>query len=219
VRARVQQEGVLLGHRMDITGHVYGQLTVIEDVGRNKDGRVIWLCLCSCGQKVQVIGKSLRSGNTKSCGCLLREATTKRNTTHGFSTRNGVHPVYRVWAGIQRRCSNPRSGDYKYYGGRGVSYDPKWKTFEGFWEDMGDTWKEGLSIDRIDVNGNYCKENCRWATQKDQTRNKRNNRLLEYKGETRCVSEWCELLGLKRDKIKDRINKLKWPVEKAFETL
>lgn len=98
-------------------------------------------------------------------------------------------PAYRVWANLRQRCNSPSHTDYKNYGGRGVTFDPRWDTYDAFWEDMGATYKKGLSLDRIDNSGNYCKENCRWATAKEQAANTRRNVLFEYYGEKLTLSE------------------------------
>jgi len=119
---------------------------------------------------------------------------------------------------MKYRCLKKETKAQKNYGGRGILYDPKWETFEGFWEDMGDTWKEGLSLDRVDNNGNYCKENCRWATIKVQARNKRTNRYITYKGETKTLSAWAEELNIPRSAITARLDRFRWTIEEAFET-
>lgn len=206
-----------MGHRLDITGHVYGRLTVIEESGKTPQGFYIWRCKCSCGNDHHVPIQYLRSGNTKSCGCTHNEARVKRCTTHGLAPRGQRrHKAYVSWAGMKYRCDVPECAGYADYGGRGITYNEKWSTFEGFWEDMGGTWEEGISIDRVDVNGNYTKENCRWASPKEQARNKRTNRLIEYAGEVRCLTEWCEILGLSPKRISARIQR-GWPVCDAFQ--
>ena len=206
MRAPVQQGVVLLGHRIDITGHVYGQLTVIEESEKKKAGTYIWKCRCTCGKETHVPVSYLRSGNTKSCGCTHAIAVRKRCTTHGLAPRGkNRHKGYVSWSGIKYRCDVSTGKEYHDYGGRGISYDPKWETFEGFWEDMGATWQEGLSIDRIDVNGNYCKENCRWATPVEQANNKRNSNYVTLNGECKTVADWCRELGLNHKQIRARI--------------
>jgi hypothetical protein len=117
---------------------------------------------------------------------------------------------------LKGRCDTPSCKDYKDYGGRGISYTEKWKSFEGFEEDMGPTWEEGLSLDRIDVNGNYCKENCRWATPTEQANNKRSNHYITHNNRTQSLAEWCRDLNLPYDRTKQRLNACKWSVEKAF---
>lgn len=124
---------------------------------------------------------------------------------------------YRIWLNIKSRC-NWESGDcYQNYGGRGITYDPKWETFDGFWEDMKDGYEKNLTIDRVDNNGNYTKENCRWATKKEQSNNKRNNILITMDGKTQNLTQWCEELGLKRATIYSRIYLLNWKPEEAIK--
>lgn len=123
---------------------------------------------------------------------------------------------YRTWYHMKHRCDNPNNSQYKDYGGRGITYDPSWKTFSGFIADMGDK-PIGTSIDRINNNLGYSKENCRWATRKQQQRNTRSNRHITYKGETRCLSEWNEIMGYKEDTIKDRLRQ-GWDELKALLT-
>lgn len=153
----------------DLVGRVFGRLTVISIGPRKSDNAITWHCICNCGVEVTVRGASLRNGNTKSCGCLSSETATKTGTIHGMSK----HPVYRVWASMIQRTTNPCDARWAGYGGRGILCDPTWHEFVNFWEDMGDTYSEGLSLDRINADGNYCKENCRWVTDSLQAHNKR----------------------------------------------
>lgn len=150
---------------IEMTGMKFGRLKVIKKLSsRNINGHVIWKCLCRCGIKIKVSGHSLRSKNTKSCGCLKIE----KLTTHGKSYSR----TYDIWAHMLQRCNNKRHKAYKYYGGRGIKVCKRWLKFENFLEDMGKKPK-GLSIDREDNDGNYDKKNCRWATSSEQARNRR----------------------------------------------
>lgn len=159
----------MAGRPEDLTGRVFGKLTVVSQGPRKSDNSVTWDCLCECGNTTNVRAASLKNRNTKSCGCLLSEEVCKRNTTHGMHK----HPAYKVWGSIIQRVTNPNDARWKDYGGRGISCDIRWRSFTAFWEDMKESYEYGLSIDRIDVNGNYCKSNCRWATNSLQQHNQR----------------------------------------------
>lgn len=162
----------------NIAGQQYGMLKAIEVSGKTKRGDAKWLCRCNCGEYVEVVGYNLRNGHTRSCGCLRAEISEWVNVTHGqSSTKDGRSPEYRTWTNMKSRCFNPRLKRYKDYGGRGITVCPEWAdSFEQFYKDMGDRPSPRHSIDRIDVNGNYEPDNCRWATLSQQNRNKRNSR-------------------------------------------
>lgn len=141
----------------DLTGEVFGRLTVIKRadnvIAYNGVQEVMWHCVCSCGKSTISRGKTLKSGYAESCGCLRREITSKNTTTHG---KTGLR-YYRIWKGMKRRCDNKNDVSYPNYGGRGIKYEPKWSTFEGFWEDMEEGYENPLTLERLDVNGDYTK--------------------------------------------------------------
>ena len=162
----------------DLNGKTFGDLTVVKYAGYvDKFSRAMWVCQCSCGSQKTYAGSSLSYGAIVSCGCKkIERAKTLSNKyllIHG-KTSGGNSKIYRIWSNMMTRCNNPKSSNYKYYGGRGISVSEEWKNFSNFYCDMGDC-PEGYTLDRIDVNGNYEKLNCRWADWKTQAANRRNN--------------------------------------------
>jgi len=207
----------------------FGRLTTIGPKfllrdGFTKEGYVSrhahQVCQCSCSAKtIIVVSRSaLLSGHTLSCGCLHAEHTSACNTIHG---KCGT-PEYRIWVCMRERCRNPNHVSSKNYTQRGITVCSRWEEpngqgFVNFLADMGPKPPECRSVDRIDVNGNYCPENCRWATDKEQGRNRRNNNLLTYKGKTQCLTAWAEELGIKPSTLRERLQR-NYDVARAFET-
>lgn len=198
-------------------GDVYGRLTVVERAAENAPNRKTrWRCICECGNEVTVISTSLthKTNPTTSCGCYNRERTSEAKTTHGMRHIR----EYGIWYDMKRRCTDNRRRAYKDYGGRGISYDPSWEDFAVFIADMGRCPTPDGTLDRINNDGNYEKDNCHWTTMLVQGRNKRNNHLLTHNGETHCISEWADIIGVSRKTLKDRVGKLGWDVERALTT-
>lgn len=160
---------------LDITGHTFGRLTAIRRASPPKIKPVKWLCVCSCGQETVVDSSHLRSGHTQSCGCFLRETRLLVNITHGSCKT----PTYECWSNMRARCTNTNHKNYEYYGGRGIKISRRWLKFENFLADMGVRPSQNHSLDRVDVNGSYSKDNCRWATRKEQAENRRKVARIE----------------------------------------
>lgn len=149
---------------IDLTGQRFGRLVVVEEAGRDKQSKVMWQCKCDCDGTATVVSSNLKSGNTKSCGCLIEEAHTK----HGMCGT----PEYSSWEHMIQRCTNPSNNKYNDYGGRGITICERWKDFANFFEDMG-ARPADHEIDRINNDGNYEPGNCRWTTRTKQCRNMR----------------------------------------------
>ena len=163
--------------KIDLTGQRFGRLTVIQDTSERKCGCVIWYCSCDCGNKVRITSGNLINKSTKSCGCLQKEIASKTGklNKHGHYAGNKASPTYFSWRAMKTRCGNPKHDSYKYYGGRGVTVCKRWaNSFENFLIDMGER-PEGTSLDRIDTNGNYRPDNCKWSTPTEQQHNRRDN--------------------------------------------
>lgn len=201
--------------KKDLRGQVFGRLVVIAETARTtKTGGVKWLCQCACGNQTTV--RSYDLGRvTNSCGCLRQEIVGKQFSKHGQSKSK----AYNAWSNITDRCTNPNNKDFHHYGGRGIQVCERWRnSFEAFLLDMGQPPSSKHSIDRIQVDGNYEPSNCRWATQKEQTRNMRKSHMLTWEGKTQCISAWAEELNVPRHLFHSRL-KLGWSIEKIFRRI
>lgn len=161
--------------RYELAGKIFGRLTVLQFVDVGADYATRWLCQCECGKQKIVVGKNLVAGRTRSCGCKqggrsgLHGAVIR---THGLTYKT---PIYTTWLSMRQRCNNPKNQDYRNYGGRGIRICDEWNSFETFLRDMEPTWKRGLTIERIDVNGNYEPGNCTWIPNSEQWRTRRSH--------------------------------------------
>lgn len=192
--------------RESLKGKRFTRLLVLDDGKRGKDSHWIYTCICDCGKTIEAHESRLIANRQKSCGCKRKEmmAAGDIRRTHGM----GRSPEHRTWLRIKNRCHNPNAHNYSYYGGRGISVCDEWRnSFEAFFRDMGLRPSPKHSIERDDVNGNYEKNNCRWATLKEQHANKRNSRRITYKGETKTLSEWARIFGINRCTISDRLKR------------
>jgi hypothetical protein len=202
----------------DLTGQTFkdSRWAVLSYAGKNKHGQALWLCRCSCplGTEKVIAGRILKSGGSKSCGCLNDEVRVKRLTTHGYSRT----PIYKVWTAMIQRCYNPKSQGYADYGKRGITVCERWKnSVEAFIEDMGER-PEGTSLHRINNDGNYEPGNCKWADWEEQNRHTRQNRLIPFNGKMCCIAEVAKILGFEGRILYTRIYKLGWSIEKATST-
>ena len=197
---------------IDLTGKKFNQLTVIRRAKNARPGIVQWECICDCGNKTIVRGSNLKNGSVKSCGCLTH---VSHNRTHGMSKT----ALYRKWWSMLRRCDDPKSQAYKYYGARGIKVCKEWHDFETFkkWVDTTRT-SEDLTLERKDVNGDYCPKNCIWISMSEQANNRRSCVIIEYNGETHHLTDWCKKLGLNYKLVHNRMHKLGWSFDKAIHT-
>lgn len=195
---------------IDLAGEKFGEWTVLERAGKASSGNYKWLCECSCGNKVEVDGNSLRGG--RSTGC--RRCAVPHNRTEYSGD-----PIQTIWAGMKQRCYDPNQARYERYGGRGIYICDKWlKEPKKFYEWAYDNgYYKGMSIDRINNDKGYSPENCRIIPLKDQGRNRRSNRHIEINGEIKIMNEWCKIFEINRSTVRGRL-KRGWNTEDAFKT-
>lgn len=200
----------MAGTVKDITGNKYGRLTVLG-LDSVRDRSSYWLCLCECGNEKIVRNDCLKSGNTQSCGCLNREP---REVIHGLARTR----LYRIYHAMKQRCYNSNANRYDRYGGRGILICAEWlNDFQTFAEwAISNGYADGLTIDRINNDGNYEPSNCRWVTQRVQMRNTSRNTIIEYNGERRILTDWCELYGVDTATAVQRIAR-GWGLDRVFK--
>ena len=190
--------------RADLTDKKFGRLTVVEFASVNKHGKSMWKCRCECGNEIVVVGSHLTSGHTTSC------RNHASYTTHGKRHTR----LYRIWLLMKNRCSNAADPNYGNYGGRGIKVCEEWQKFIHFYEwAMTSGYVDNLTIDRIDNNGNYEPSNCRWATQKEQSNNKRTNVFITHNSQTHTLKEWSEITGINYSTLHSRYKAGKPPEE------
>lgn len=209
--------------KVDLTGQRFGRLVVIDEAepkifytSKRKVTRRQWNCLCDCGETCTVSMSNLRTGHTKSCGCLqeeLRREHIKKMTVHNdWQSR-----LFSIWGGIKNRTSNPNVESFQRYGGRGIKICDEWQnSYIAFKEwSLSHGYAENLSIDRIDPNGDYTPDNCRWVTTKEQANNRRSNHYITHNGVTLTLMQWAEVTGIHCATIRGRLNR-GWDVEASL---
>lgn len=199
---------------LKLEGKRFGRLVVLKRADNTKKGQTYWLCKCDCGNTKIVRGTHLQAGKIKSCGCLSIEKIKQRATTHNLSKTR----LYHIYLGIKARCYNPKSESYRIYGGRGIIMCEEWKNdFLSFYNwAISNGHREDLTIDRIDVNGNYEPNNCRWATPKEQSNNTRRCIYVTYNNETHTITEWSRILNIYNETLRRRYIRNKNNLDRVF---
>jgi len=204
-------------------GLKFTYLTVIKEgnvhitKGGHKHRTIV--CICKCGIKKEIQFSAVKNGSVKSCGCYSAKINSDRMKTQARTHGKTLTSEYYSWMSMKKRCLNSNHKSYKDYGGRGIWICERWEnSFENFFEDMGLRPDKNYSLDRINNNLGYFKENCKWSTKKEQSRNVRANVLVLWDGKTKCISEWAEILGINRGKLSYRIVEAKWDINKAMTT-
>jgi hypothetical protein len=194
----------------DLTGSRYGALVALRlGEKQRKTNGAWWLCACDCGATKNLPSSDLVGGKISSCGCQHSQRIGLAGTKHGMSKVR----TYRIWQAMRNRCNRL----HQDYSARGITYDKRWDSFENFLADMGDA-AEGMSIDRIDVNGNYEKSNCRWATREQQANNTRANVFIDWNGKRQTRSQWERELGMRPTTLRSRL-RAGWPMDRAMKPL
>lgn len=204
-----------MAKRLEVNaGDRYARLTIIKEVEK-KNKRRYFLCKCDCGNHREVRMTNLRYGSTKSCGCLRDEQNRVAGFKHGLRSS----PIYSSWHSMKQRCLNPNAQSYHYYGGRGITIFDEWKDdFMNFYNwAIENGYTEGMTIERIDVNGNYEPDNCTWIPQSEQSNNTRRNKPVAFNGKTKNVTEWSKELGFNRGMLRKRLSS-GWSIERALTT-
>lgn len=199
---------------IDLTGQRFGKLEVLSMEGVDKYRSAKWLCKCDCGNTCVVTSNNLRRGQTQSCGCLRVEKASS-TATHRMSRSR----IYRIWCDMKNRCYNPNVPNYHNYGGRGIKVCNEWldpTTFIAWANESG--YADNLTIERIDIDGDYEPSNCKWITLKEQQWNKTTSKYITIDGETKCLREWCEQFGMNYRTVHHRIKYLGWEPKKALTT-
>lgn len=202
--------------KFDIAGMVFGRLTVSHQIAKDGRSGVRWMCACECGGEKITYANRLRRGLVKSCGCLAKEQWEKvkeDRVLHGHTI--GKHsPTYMTWRAMISRCTYEKSDSYKYYGAVGITVCSDWMSFESFIRDMGER-PAGMTLDRKDGSKGYSKDNCKWSSKKDQSRNRKSNHLIVTPLGEMCIAEAAEMYGINKRTLSNRINN-GWNVDRAI---
>lgn len=199
----------------NLVGKRFERWVVIEPVPRPSAAfKIRWICRCDCGTIRNLVGTALTSGHSKSCGCYKREMRFKDKYTHGYTD----HPLFTTWLSMMSRCNKTHDRAYPRYGGRGITVSDSWTDFEKFAADMGPKPTPDHSIDRINNDKGYSKENCRWATRTEQNRNRSNSSVLTFRGRTETLKDWSKYSGIPYETLRQRIFQLHWTADEAILT-
>lgn len=196
---------------IDLTGRRFNRLLVLSKSSEIKGKHIRWVCLCDCGVEKIIGGLNLRAGKTQSCGCYHRERAIEANTTHGMRRT----PIYLSWREAIKRCKNKNSEKFPRYAGRGIKVCEAWQTFEGFYEDMGPSWFEGGTIERINNDGNYESSNCKWITLGEQTKNRSISVFLDTPWGRLNAADVSRKIGISHAALHIRMKR--WPKERWLE--
>lgn len=199
------------------SGMKFGKWEIIEEIPAkiisNKPRRM-FRCKCECGNIGEVQLACLLNGHSTSCGCVQKQRASEANLTHGLSDK---HPLYGIWKNMKKRCNNPSATEYKNYGGRGISVCDDWKRFEPFYNwAIYNGWQSNLTIDRIDCNGNYCPENCRWVSMNVQMNNTTRNHYINFNGTVYTLSTLAQELNIPYNIVRYRISTCNWNVQQLI---
>lgn len=205
-------------------GMKFGRLTIIgferieQEYYNTRTARWNWICRCDCGNIISAVPSTVRNGHTQSCGCYKRDMTVEYNKKAKIVHGGRGDRLYHIWRGMKQRCHSETCKNYEQWGARGIAVCAEWREdYAAFrsWA-LSNGYSDDLSIDRIDVNGNYCPENCRWATATEQARNKRNNTYVEYLGVNKTIAEWADAQGIPYGSLYRRLFYDGWSVERAL---
>lgn len=208
-----------MGKRIEVKpGEKFGKWIIIKEIDPkiiSNIPRRMFRCRCECGNEKDVQLSCLRNGHSTSCGCEQKKRASEANYKHGLSDK---HPLYGTWKNMKKRCNNPNATEYKIYGGKGITVCDEWENFEPFYNwAINNGWKEHLTIDRIDVNGNYCPENCRWVSMKIQENNTTTNHYIEYNDKVYTLSTLSDFLNIPYNVVRYRISTCSWTVEQLIQ--